>query len=118
MLLSDLIRQHGLDATLRERQPLGPLSWFETSDLFNPAKCAEIQTRCTSARFLQLHDDAWRRAGVPHRLGPPEGSILDVLFRQHGVADWFSERIDGDELNRWLRHMHECIAIRRQNASG
>jgi hypothetical protein len=117
MLLTDLIRQNGMHATLRARAPLGPVSWFEVPDLFDPAKCAEIEARCASARFLQLHDEVWRRAGVPHRLGPPEGSVLDVLFKQHSVADWFSERIDCDELNRWVRHMHESIAIRRQNSS-
>jgi hypothetical protein len=94
---------------LRSRDPLGPLSWFEVPDLFDPARRADIERRCDSANFLQLHDDVWRRAGVPHRLGPPEGSMLDVLFKRHNVPDWFSERIDCDELNRWVRHLYQSI---------
>jgi hypothetical protein len=109
LLLTDLIRQHGLDSALRSRDPLGPLSWFEVPDLFDPARRADIERRCDSANFLQLHDDVWRRAGVPHRLGPPEGSMLDVLFKRHNVPDWFSERIDCDELNRWVRHLYQSI---------
>jgi Glycosyltransferase sugar-binding region containing DXD motif len=116
-LLTDLLRQHGLDPALRTRDPLGPLSWFEVPDLFNPAKRADIETRCVSAIFLQLHDEVWRRAGVPHRLGPPEGSMLDALFEQHNVPEWFSERIDCDELNRWLHHLYQSMSIRQKPSS-
>jgi hypothetical protein len=108
-LLTDLIRHNSLDAALRTQGPLGPLTWFEVPDLFDPAKTADLEARCNPATFLQLHDDVWRRAGVPHRLGPPEGSLLDVLFKQHNFSEWFSERIDGDELNRWVRHLYQSI---------
>jgi hypothetical protein len=108
-LLTDLIRENGLDAALRTQGPLGPLTWFEVPDLFDPARTADLEARCNPATFLQLHDDVWRRAGVPHRLGPPEGSLLDVLFKQHNFPEWFSERIDGDELNRWVLHLYQSI---------
>jgi len=108
VLLTSLIRSHGLESALRE-PPLGPLGWFDVPDLFDAAKTDDLRQRCNSETFLQLHDDVWRRAGVPHRLGPPEGSLLDVLFRQHNFEEWFSERIDAGELNRWVRHLYQSI---------
>jgi Glycosyltransferase sugar-binding region containing DXD motif len=113
-LLTDLILQNGLGSEFRRRGALGPVSWFDVPDLFDPAKRADIERSCQSADFLQLHDDVWRRAGVPHRLGPPEGSALDQLFQQHGLAEWFNERIDFGELNRWITHMYEAVSIRQK----
>ena len=117
LLLTDLILQSGLASQFRNRGPLGPVSWFDVPDLFDPTKRADIQRLCKSADFLQLHDDVWRRAGVPHRLGPPEGSALDRLFHQHDLAEWFNERIDFDELNRWISHMYESVSIRQKLTS-
>ncbi len=117
LLLTDLILRNGLGSEFSTRGPLGPVSWFDVPDLFDPKKRADIENLCKSADFLQLHDDVWRRAGVPHRLGPPEGSALDQLFEQHDLAEWFIERIDFDELRRWITHMYEAISIRQKLSS-
>jgi mannosyltransferase OCH1-like enzyme len=116
-LLTDLILRNGLGSEFRRRGPLGPVSWFDVPDLFDPGKCAAIESLCESADFLRLHDEVWRRAGVPHRLGPPEGSALDHLLQKHDFAEWFSERIDFDELNRWITHMYEAVSIRQKLTS-
>jgi hypothetical protein len=61
-----------------------------------------------------LHSDVWLRSGVPQRYGPPESSLLDVLFRQQDMVPWFPDRMTFAEVNRWIRHMYECVHYRRQ----
>lgn len=96
----------------RSRGPLGPLSWFDVPDLFNPACADELNRKCNDFCFLNLHDDVWRRAGVPHDLAPPEGSLLYSLLRRHAINAGFSGRIAFNALNRWIAHMYQCVRQR------
>jgi hypothetical protein len=97
----------------RSRAPLGPLSWFEVPDLFNPARADELNRKCNDFYFLTLHDDVWRRAGVPHDLAPPEGSLLYSLLARRPVNARFTGRIAFNELNRWIAHMYQCVRQRQ-----
>lgn len=106
-LLTALVEAHGLE--FRSRGPLGPLSWFDVPALFDPARANELNRKCNDFYFLHLHDDAWRRAGVPHDLAPPEGSLLDALFARHAINTRFSTRIAFNDLNRWPAHMYQCV---------
>jgi mannosyltransferase OCH1-like enzyme len=112
MMLTELIRREGLGADLHSRPPLGPVAWFDVPVLFSASHREHLERLCLSAPVLQLHDDVWRRSGVPQRLGPPEGSLLDSLFQQHDVATWFPERMNFEEANRWICHMYECVKLR------
>lgn len=114
MLLTELLRQHGLGEVFHRRAPLGPVSWFDVPDLFDPAQCDRLERLCQSEPFLHLHADVWLRSGVPQRYAPPERSLLDVLFRQQDVMPWFPDRMAFGEVNRWIRHMYECVQHRRQ----
>jgi hypothetical protein len=116
LLLTELIRQQRLDAAFRSRGPLGPVSWFDVPDLFDPAQHDRLERLCQSEQFLHLHGDVWQRSGVPQRYGPPESSLLDVLFRQQDMMPWFPARMTFAEVNRWIRHMYECVQHRRQQA--
>lgn len=115
-LLTELIRQHGLGLDNRWRGPLGPVSWFEVPALFDPMQRDRLERLCQSEWFLHLHADVWLRSGVPLRQGPPEGSLLDALLRRHDVMPWFPDRMAFDEVNRWIRHMYECVRIRHMDA--
>jgi SAM-dependent methyltransferase len=117
MLLTDLIQQKGLGSDLRSREPLGPISWFDVPALFSPSHREHLEQLCKSAQVLQFHDDVWRRSGVPQRLGPPEGSLLDALFQQHDATTWFPERMNFDEANRWINHMYQCVGVRQKLSS-
>jgi mannosyltransferase OCH1-like enzyme len=116
MMLTELIRQHGLGSHLHLREPLGPISWFDVPALFSPSQREHLERLCQSAQVLQFHDDVWRRSGVPQWLGPPEGSLLDSLFQRHNVTTWFPERMNFDEANRWISHMYECVMMRQKLA--
>lgn len=112
-LLTDLIRQHGLAPDFHARPPLGPVSWFDVPKLFDPAQRDQLELSCRHADVLQLHDDAWRRAGVPQRLGPPWRSLLDGLFQRHRIEADFADHMHFDEVNRWVQHMYECVGRRQ-----
>jgi len=112
-LLTELIRQHGLDPNFHSRGPLGPVSWLDVPALFDPTQCDRLERLCQPEQILHLHVDAWLRSGVPQRLGPPEGSLLDCLFRRHEVMPWFPDRMTFNELNRWIRHMYESVRNRK-----
>lgn len=92
-------------------EPLGPITWLSVPDLFDPAKADELTGACAGARFLHLQGDVWRRAGVPQCLGPPAGSLLDVLLVRHRIDYAFGDRMEFSQLNRWIRHMYRAANV-------
>lgn len=112
-LLTSLAGRHKLNGKILGRTSLGPVSWFDVPDLFNPDSAGKLSRLCNDFQFLHLHDDAWRRAGIPHNLAPPEGSFLDSQVQKYGVAADFPAKISFRELNRWMTHMYECIRLRQ-----
>jgi hypothetical protein len=116
-LLSALINDHGLDASNVTIESLGPISWFNVPDLFDPAKAGDLAQKCAKSRFLQLQDDVWRRAGFPPYLAPPEGSYIDTLFARHDNEIRFPTRVAFDQVNRWLRHMYRSAQLDRAAAN-
>lgn len=112
-LLTSLIERHKLNGKTLGRMPLGPLSWFDVPDLFNPDSAEKLSRLCNDFQFLHLHDDAWRRAGIPHDLAPPEDSFLDSQIRKYGLGADFPAKISFRELNRWTAHMYQCVRQRQ-----
>ncbi len=111
-LLTDLIRHHGAMADFQSREPLGPVSWFQVPGLFDPSERDQLETLCREVGVLQLHDNVWRRSGVPQWMAPPSGSFLDSLVEKHGIETAFAGRMHFDEVNRWIQHMYECVRLR------
>jgi hypothetical protein len=62
---------------------------------------------------IRLHADVWLRSGVPQRMAPPAGSLLDTLFVAHHLEPRFAESMSFDEVNRWIQHMYECVRSRQ-----
>lgn len=112
-LLTSLTERHKLNGKILSRMPLGPVSWFGVPDLFNPDSAEKLSRLCKDFHFLHLHDDAWRRAGIPHNLAPPEGSFLESQVQKYGVGADFPAKISFRELNRWMAHMYQCVHQRR-----
>lgn len=107
-LLTTMVNGHQLNDS-PSRPSLGPLSWFDVPDLFNPACAEELNRKCNGFRFFQVHDEVWRRAGVPHNLAPPEGSFLASLLAKHDPEARFSARMAFNDVNRWIAHMYQCV---------
>jgi hypothetical protein len=117
-LLTELIlRSDELGRDFQSREPLGPVSWYDVPVLFDPKRRKELQWLCESEQVLHLHADVWLRSGVPQRLAPPEGSLLDVLFATHHFTPWFSGHLAFDEVNRWIQHMYECVRSRQAGST-
>ena len=112
-LLTDLIKRNGAGADFHSRQPLGPISWFDVPALFDPSRRDQLESLCRQVDILQLHDDVWRRSGLPQRLGPPRGSFLDSLFETYKIDVWFADNMHFDEVNRWIQHVYECVGWRQ-----
>ncbi|EKS41892.1 hypothetical protein HMPREF9695_00984 [Afipia broomeae ATCC 49717] len=112
-LLTSLIERHKMNGKILGRMPLGPVSWFDVPDLFNPDRAEKLSRLCNDFQFLHLHDDAWRRAGIPHDLAPPEDSFLDSQIRKYGLGADFPAKISFRELNRWTAHMYQCVRQRQ-----
>jgi hypothetical protein len=115
-LLTALADKHGL-GHFRSQDPLGPISWFDVADLFSPAHADDLIQKCLNFDFLHLHDDVWRRAGIPHDLGPPENSLLDRILTAHETGMRFGARMSQGDLNRWLAHMYQCVRQRSAEPS-
>lgn len=112
-LLTSLVERHKLGGKIQNRTPLGPVSWFDVPDLFDPDSAERLSRLCKDFHFLHLHDDVWRRAGIPHDLAPPEGSFLDGQTQKYGVGADFPAKISFRELNRWVAHMYQCLSQRQ-----
>lgn len=113
-LLTSLVERHKLGGKVLNRMPLGPVSWFDVPDLFNPESTERLNRLCKDFHFLHLHDDAWRRAGIPHELAPPEDSFLDSQVQKYGLGADFPAKISFRELNRWTAHMYQCLRQRQE----
>lgn len=110
-LLSEMVTRS--DILSQAREGLGPISWLNVSDLFNPGKRDDLQRAAEGGRFLHLQDEVWRRAGIPSQLAPPEGSYLAGLLEHHGIQPNFPARMTFDQVNRWVRHMYRAAGLER-----
>ncbi|MEW6769398.1 MAG: hypothetical protein AB1342_15350 [Pseudomonadota bacterium] len=108
-LLTRIIWRGRLEKDLLAMPPLSRLSWFGIADLFDPEKVSDLERDTKGSQFLHLHMDAWRRAGIPQRIGPPEGSLLDYLFRKHDTGVVFPARAEFADVRRWILHMYGAI---------
>ena len=112
-LLTELVLRHRLNGKIPQLAALEPVSWFDVVDLFNPDSAEELNRKCNDFHFIHLHDEVWRRAGIPHHLAPPEGSFLENRIAKFGLAADFPAKISFGDVNRWLAHMYQCLGQRQ-----
>jgi mannosyltransferase OCH1-like enzyme len=110
-LLSELVSD--CDILSQEGEGLGPISWLNVPDLFDPGKRGELRRTAADARFVHLQDEVWRRAGIPSGLAPPEGCYLAELLERQGITTDFSAAMTFDQVNRWVRHMYRAAGLER-----
>jgi hypothetical protein len=108
-LLTRCLATHGRLNDLQPAEQTSPVSWFGVADLFDPDQTGNLVQKLAKKSFLQLHTDAWLRAGIPFYLGPPLGSYLDKLYGRHDVGLRFPARMEFDDVRRWLAHMYACL---------
>ena len=112
-LLTALVARYRLNGKIQQPVSLDPVSWFAVADLFNPDSAGKLNRKCNDFHVAHLHDEVWRRAGIPHHLAPPEGSFLDAQIAKFGVAADFPAKISFPDVNRWLAHMYQCLSQRQ-----
>jgi hypothetical protein len=110
-LLSELVSS--CDILSQADDSLGPISWLNVLDLFDPGKRDDLRRAAAQARFMHLQDEVWRRAGIPSGLAPPEGCYLAELLERQGIATDFSASMTFDQVNRWVRHMYRTAGLER-----
>jgi hypothetical protein len=105
-LLTECLAADGLLDRCQPPAVVSPVSWFDVEMLFDPARADMVEDKLKGGLFLDLHQEAWLRAGVPRELGPPLGSYLDRLFKMHEIGGPFAVRIEYGDLRRWFAHMY------------
>lgn len=110
-LLSELAARGDILSQVKEG--LGPISWLNVPDLFDPGKRDELQRALADSRFLHLQGEVWRRAGIPATLAPPDGSYLSELLERYGAPADFPAQMTFDQVNRWIRHMYRAAGLER-----
>jgi hypothetical protein len=100
--LTALIRSHGLEAWATPSEQGCPFIYKDVPAFFDPARTDELTSRASSASFIHLCCEIWRRIGIPTDLGPPAGSFLDLQFRQSDLDIKFAARIEPRHLAVWL----------------
>jgi hypothetical protein len=129
-LLTKIVVKYGLAECGSPMDTAYPLSALDVRALFDPQRCAALKQRCANATFVHLFNETWRRAGIPHYLGPPRGSFMEHLLLSHGVAvpdprmevadvkQWTAYLTLHDEYQRGLRAYRESNeALRARLAS-
>ena len=109
-LLTECLAADGLLDRCQPPDVVSPVSWFDVEILFDPARADMVEDKLKGGLFLDLHQEAWLRAGVPRELGPPLGSYLDRLFKRHEIGWPFAARIEYGDLRRWFAHMYRTTA--------
>ena len=108
-LLSELLSD--CDILSQAEEGLGPISWLNVPDLFDPGRREDLRVAAAGSRFLHLQDEVWRRAGIPSGLAPPQGCYLAELLERHGITVDFPARVTFDQVNRWVRHMYRVAGV-------
>jgi len=103
-LFTEMVAKYDLAKFGQPMELTYPVSALDVPSLFDPAHRDELLNRCEPAYFLHLFNETWRRAGIPRGLGPPEGSFIDYLLRQHGF-DVLSPRMELADLKRWTAYL-------------
>jgi hypothetical protein len=112
-LLTQSIASNRLLEARRPAELVSPISWFDVPRLFDPSEADIVARELDGKPFLDLHMDAWLRAGVPNFLAPPQGSFLDRLFERHDFQWLFPARMEFDDVRRWMTHMYERLPSQR-----
>jgi hypothetical protein len=112
-LLTQSIVSNRLFEARRPIELVSPIAWFEVLRLFDPSEADSLSAELDGKQFLDLHMDAWLRAGVPNFLAPPRGSFLDRLFERHDFQLVFPARMEFDDVRRWMTHMYSCTYPQR-----
>jgi hypothetical protein len=60
---------------------------------------------------IDLHDEMWRGAGIPHDLAPPHGSYIDLAFRQHRPDVRFPATMNYADVALWIDHLRTNIGL-------
>jgi hypothetical protein len=110
-LFTALLEQHGLIQHCRPPDEACPISWMELEIMFDPSRAEEVRRRCANSYAVDLHDEVWRGAGIPHRFGPPEGSFLDMLVRQHAHDVRFPAQMAYTDVKCWIKHLRDNIEL-------
>jgi hypothetical protein len=110
--LTQLILASDAASYLKPAEQVAPISWFDVACLFDPDQADALEAKLVGKIFLDLHRDAWLRAGIPDYLGPPRESWLDRQFRRYAVGVQFAEQMEFRDVRRWLAHMYACSGAR------
>jgi hypothetical protein len=112
-LLTQSIISNSLFEARRPIELVNPVRWFGVLRVFDPNQADSLSTELDGKHFLDLHMDAWLRAGVPNFLAPPRGSFLDRLFERHDFQLTFPAQMEFGDVSRWMTHMYESLHPRR-----
>ncbi len=113
-LLTTLIRKHGLEACAARSEDGCPFIYKDVPSFFDPEKAEEMMARANASSFMHLCCEMWRRFGIPASLGPPEGSFLDLQFRQSDLDIRFPARIELRHLAVWAANATELEATKAE----
>jgi uncharacterized RmlC-like cupin family protein len=102
-LLTKLIEAHGLSGQARPWSAAYPVRPTEVAWLFLPEHREELEDRIAGADFVHFWNQIWRRVRIPKELGPPEGSLLDGLFRTFGLRVAPGARMSAEAVKSWFR---------------
>lgn len=105
-LLTKALRAAGRLAEVQEWPAAYPWHFTRAFDVFDPAEAESVARAAQGAAFQHLWNEMFNCAGMNKLLAPPEGSYLDRLCREHGVAFPSTLRLRPKDLHRQARATH------------
>jgi len=85
LLVSELVRELGLEHHAWPRENLYPLIWDEVLEFFDPAQADRIEALTSSAMFVHFWTNMLRVATVLKDVRPPASSYLDRLYQAYDI---------------------------------
>ena len=103
-LFTEIVARHRLVPHGQAMDTTYPLSALDVPAMFDPSERERLDALCATSTFVHLFNETWRRAGIPHYLGPPAGSFIDDVLRRHGFEAPLP-RMELDHVKRWTAYL-------------
>lgn len=116
-LITSLAGRHSVLDIVSPKNVAYEIGYKEIEAFFDHSKTAEVKERLSTSTFVHLWNQIWHSIGYPAEFGPPGGSYLDSIIRQHGQMHlFFAGTLPAQSVLQWCRNLKELRRLRAEAA--
>jgi hypothetical protein len=113
-LISGLVEKHNLSTKVAGQHTAYAIDFTEVIKFLDPAAKGEVDERVAASTFVHLWNQIWKAIGFPQEFGPPEGSYIDVLFKEYVGRSPFPARMPLASIRTWWQNRERIIKLQNE----